>query len=65
MDGAQILPRFERRADGTWICREPVTVETAHGPVAVTPGMSFRYGKKVDDVDLAELLEKLGAQGGS
>ena len=65
MDSAHILPRFERQADGTWICREAVTVETAHGPVAVKPGMAFRYGKKVDDVDLAELLERLGAQHGS
>ncbi|MDB5512644.1 MAG: hypothetical protein JWR08_2127 [Enterovirga sp.] len=65
MDSYEILNRFDRQADGTWICREPVTVETIHGPVPVEPGMAFTYGEKIDDVDLAELLERLGAQHGS
>jgi hypothetical protein len=65
MDIYQILTSFERQADGTWICREPVTLQTAHGPVPVEPGMAFTYGEKVDDIDVAELLERLGAQHGS
>ena len=65
MDSYDILSRFERQADGTWICRDAVTVQTAHGPVSVEPGMAFTYGESIDDVDLAELLERLGAQHGS
>ncbi|MDB5557903.1 MAG: hypothetical protein JWQ36_837 [Enterovirga sp.] len=65
MDSYEILTRFEKQIDGTWVCREPVTVQTADGPVAVEPGMAFHYGKKVVDVDVAELLERLGAQHGS
>ena len=65
MDSYQILTSFERQADGSWTCREPVTVQTAHGPVSVEPGMTFNYGERLDDVDLAELLERLGAQHGS
>lgn len=65
MDSSDILQRFERRPDGTWVCLEAVTIETAHGPAAVEPGMTFHYGEPVDDVDLAELLERLGAQHGS
>ena len=65
MDSLQILSCFQREADGRWVCRHAVTVETAHGPVAVEPGMTFRYGERIDDVDLAELLERLGAEHGS
>ena len=65
MDAFEILNRFERRADGTWVCLEAVTVQTAHGPVPVEPGQAFHYGERIDDVDLAELLESLGAQHGS
>jgi hypothetical protein len=65
MDSHEILTRFDRQADGTWICREPVSVETARGPVPVEPGMAFQYGQKVEDLDMAELLERLGAQHGS
>ncbi|NNM72382.1 hypothetical protein [Enterovirga aerilata] len=65
MDSYEILNRFEKQPDGTWICLEPVTVQTAHGPVAVAAGMAFHYGEKLDDVDVAELLERLGAQHGS
>ncbi|MGA0596200.1 hypothetical protein [Enterovirga sp. CN4-39] len=65
MDSYEILTRFEKQADGRWVCREPVTVETADGPVSVRPGMAFTCGNTVGDVDLAELLERLGAQHGS
>lgn len=65
MDALGILSRFERRQDGSWVCLEAVTVQTAHGPVPVEAGQVFHYGQKVDDVDLAELLESLGAQHGS
>ena len=65
MDASEILRRFERQTDGTWICREAVTVETAHGPIPVAAGQAFRYGQPIDDVDLAELLERLGAEHGS
>ena len=65
MDSHEILNSFEKQATGAWVCREPVTVETAGGPVPVVPGMSFQYGEKVHDVDVAELLERLGAQHGS
>ena len=65
MDSSDIMKRFERQPDGSWTCREAVTVETAHGPVAIGPGQVFHFGEKVDDVDLAELLERLGAQHGS
>lgn len=65
MDASEILRRFERQTDGTWICRRSVTIETARGPVEVKPGQAFRYGEPVDDLDLAELLERLGAEHGS
>ena len=65
MDAAEILRRFERQPDGTWTCRVAVTVETAHGPVSVEPGQVFHFGDHLDDVDLAELLERIGAQHGS
>ena len=65
MDSSEILRRFERQPDGTWICREAVTIETAHGPVPVEPGQAFHYGQPVDDLDLAEMLERLGAEHGS
>lgn len=65
MDALKIMESFERQADGTWICREAVSVETVQGPVSVDPGMAFHYGEKLGDVDVAELLERLGAQHGS
>ena len=65
MDSFEIMQRFERQPDGAWKCLAPVTIETAGGPVAVEAGQIFRYGEKVGDVDLAELLERLGAQHGS
>ncbi len=65
MDSAEILRRFERQPDGSWTCREAVTVQTAHGPVPVDPGQVFHFGQPVDDLDLAELLERLGAEHGS
>ena len=65
MDASEILKRFEHQEDGRWVCREAVTVQTAKGPVAVEPGMVFAFGEPLVDVDLAELLERLGAERGS
>lgn len=65
MDTSEIIRRFERQPDGSWICREAVTVDTHGGPVAVEPGMTFHYGESVDGLDMAEMLERLGAQFGS
>ena len=65
MDGTDIVRRFERQADGSWICREAVTVETHAGPVAVEPGRTFHFGETIDGLDLAEMLERLGAEHGS
>lgn len=65
MDASDILDRFDHLDDGRWVCREAVTIETAAGPVSVVPGMTFTYGEPLGDVDLAELLERLGAQRGS
>ena len=65
MNGPDILQHFERSPDGTWVCREAVSIQTAGGPIAVEPGMTFRYGTSVDGIDVAEMLERLGAQFGS
>lgn len=65
MNGADILRRFERQPDGTWVCREAVAIETSGGPVSIEPGMTFAYGTSVDGLDVAEMLERLGAQFGS
>ena len=65
MDASEILNRFEHQGDGRWVCREAVTVQTARGPVAVEPGMVFSFGEPLVDVDIAEMLERLGAERGS
>ena len=65
MDNARILRSFERGPDGAWICREPVTIATPDGEIAVEPGMTFRFGERREHLDVAEYLEQLGAQFGS
>lgn len=65
MDAFEILTRFQKDADGSWVCLEPVTIETVQGPVEVAAGQRFHYGEQIVDVDVAELLERLGAQHGS
>lgn len=65
VDSTDILSRFERQTDGSWICREAVTIATHDGPKPVEPGMTFHFGEQVDGLDIAEMLERLGAQFGS
>ena len=65
MNGPDILQHFERHPDGSWVCVEAVSIQTAGGPVEIAPGMTFSYGTNVDGIDVAEMLERLGAQFGS
>lgn len=65
MDNARILSCFERRPDGTWACLAPAVIATPHGDLAFEPGMTFAYGDRRGELDVAEYLEQLGAQFGS
>ncbi|MDB5591300.1 hypothetical protein [Enterovirga sp.] len=64
-DHRTILESFEHRPDGAWCCTAAVVIETPEGPLAVEPGTVFVFGEKVGQLDLAEYLERLGAQFGS
>jgi hypothetical protein len=60
-----ILNFFEHRTDGSWVCTKPVRLTTSRAEVDIRQGKRFGYGDKVAGVDLAEYLERLGAQFGS
>lgn len=65
MDSAAILAAFERRADGTWLCREPAVILAPDGALRIEPGRVFAFGERLGGLDVAEFLEQLGAQFGS
>lgn len=65
MDNRDILRCFEQGLDGTWTCREAVVISTPHGDLAFAPGMTFKFGERHEQLDVAEYLEQLGAQFGS
>lgn len=65
MDSSHIIGRFERHPDGSWTCREAVTIDTHDGPAEIEPGRTFHFGERIDGLDVAEMLERLGAQFGS
>ena len=65
MQRHDILNFFEHRNDGSWICVKPVRLTTQRAAVDIREGKRFDYGEKVAGLDLAEYLERLGAQFGS
>lgn len=65
MDNLQILQAFERGPGGTWTCIAPATIATPDGTVHAEPGMTFAFGERLGDLDMAEYLEQLGASFGS
>ena len=65
MDNIDILRAFERQPDGSWLCIAPVAIATLHGEVVAEPGRVFAFGERVEQLDVAEYLEQLGAQFGS
>lgn len=65
MQRHDILDCFEHRNDGAWVCVKPVRLTTNRASIDIRQGTRFDYGGKVAGVDLAEYLERLGAQFGS
>ena len=53
---------FCRNPDGSWTCIEPATYEGPCGRIQVTSGNTFFPGTKFMNVDLARLLDELGAE---
>ncbi len=60
-----LLEAFERQADGSWVCRQPAVIATPAGDLAIEPGMTFAFGERHSNLDVAEYLERLGVQFGS
>lgn len=65
MTNEDIIRHFEKEPDGAWRCVEPVEIETPDGPLAVPVGARFTFGEARQGLDVAEYLERLGAQFGS
>jgi hypothetical protein len=54
---------FARVAQGEWFCRAPVTFNGPAGRVEVTPGVSYRKGRLVSGLDVADVLDVWHATG--
>lgn len=65
LDRLAILDCFEHRADGDWICLRDVRLTTRRASIDIRRGSRFAYGSRLAGIDLAEYLERLGAQCGS
>ena len=57
---------FVRNRDGSWFCRAPVQFMAVAGEIhTVTPGVTYRRGKLVHGVDIAQWLDDWHAHGAS
>ena len=53
----KFIRAFVPNPDGSWFCREPVTIVGASGQFTTTPGVTYRKGKLVNGYDVAQWLE--------
>jgi hypothetical protein len=54
---------FARVGHGEWFCRAPVTFAGPTGRVEVTPGVSYRRGRLLAGLDVADMLDVWHATG--
>lgn len=59
----KIKEAFARVGQGEWFCRAPVTFIGPMGKVEVTPGVSYRKGRLLSGLDVAEMLDAWHATG--
>jgi hypothetical protein len=65
MTNEDIIQHFKKQPDGAWLCLADTVIETPAGPLRIEPGSRFAFGDTQTGFDLAEYLERLGAQFGS
>lgn len=59
----KIKEAFARVGQGEWFCRAPVTFVGPMGKVEVTPGVSYRKGRLLSGLDVADVLDTWHATG--
>ncbi len=56
------VEEFEKKPDGSWVCVKNADINTKTGRVIrLAPGMIFRKGVTFQGIDIAEVLDKIGA----
>lgn len=59
----KIREAFARVGQGEWFCRAPVTFIAPMGRIEVTPGVSYRRGRLLSGLDVADVLDAWHATG--
>ena len=54
---------FTRVREGEWFCTAPATFNTPTGLVTTTPGVTYRRGRTISGLDVADALETWHATG--
>lgn len=56
------IEEFERKPDDSWVCVKNSDIATkSQRVIRINPGMIFRKGHKFWEFDIAEALDKAGA----
>jgi hypothetical protein len=62
MTETEFLNRFQRKANGEWICTKPIKVNGPEGPVMIEEGTKFPRGAHFMGLDLAKELDEMAAK---
>jgi hypothetical protein len=54
---------FTRVREGEWFCTAPATFNTPAGVVTTTPGVTYRKGRTISGLDVADALDSWHATG--
>lgn len=57
-----MIDEFEKRPDGSWACVRNSDITTkSQKVIRVTPGMTFKKGRTLWGIDVADTLDKISS----
>jgi hypothetical protein len=62
MTEVDFLNRFQRQANGVWVCTKPIKIDGPSGLVIIGQGTSFSPGILFMGLDLAKELDQMAAK---
>lgn len=56
-----VIEGFAKKPDGSWVCVRSSDIVSKSGIIRIPPGATFRRGVKLWGLDIAKVLDEIGA----